>query len=1200
MTLLQCVRVERTTTTARRLRRRSGALAGSARAIAATAPPPAAARQLGPSGPCTTYTTVDDFANGNLFNLEVFIDPATGEQCLRLKDGGDIKPWPFIGVAISGENPSGSGVQVRRGSIMRIAVEDMPLLGISEGDVLGEYFTAPDGRPNNPSRTTVDGYGNIWVGNRGESSPTPNMLSGSGSVTRIGLVLGGVRGDKVPGGPGGFTFVPNPLGDYLQGPFDYCTCEDRDGDGLIKTSRGYDHTTGQFNVDYTFTALPWTNAAGADTNGGVSTAEDECITAFVRTVGTQVRHVSVDGNNDVWVGSYTNRMFEKLDNATATQVPGSVFTGTGGIGGYGGLVDSCGVLWSAQYGGVLMRYDPAVGVPQPIVVLNYGVAFDPATCNIWTSYPFNRFANRITPSLAITQFDLGPSYLPSLPNQGLNRGIIVLNGEVWVANSSSNTLSRMTTSGTVLAPTGVPVSFTGSPPVPASTPHGVAVDSNNKVWAVNRVTHNATRIDPSIGVGAADLAVDLGPNAFPYNYSDMTGFGLLQSAPQGSWTFIHDGGKPGCKWSTLNWNAILTGGSSVMVQVRASDSPLPSGPWTPVQANVPLTGVMGQYLQVQVTLKRGTQQIPGTDCCRPFGEAILCDLTICKEAECTVDIESIVCALDKSDNVSVTFKVSNFSGVDATRVLITALPPGSPAVPIPNMINVNIPDQGSATLKVDFAGLGLMSGQPFCFVVTLLDETLQACCSITKCFTPDCDCLQVRSDTVHVLCSPDGVPGSYLVSFQFDNLTNDMIHHAYFYPPAGVTITPNYVPIVPPLAPNGTSNPITLTITGATPGQTLCFSLGIHDIELMECCARDVCIEIPFCDDEPRFGACCYLQPGMQQPTCIITNLAECDAIGGTYLGDNTTCTPNPCIPEPGDFTTKLTSVVNCCWPSTQTTTTTLTICNNSTIPRNYGWSISSVGGPGCDIIIPQSFMSPSSGSVNIPAGGCVSIPITINCEATAGADFSTSCLEAVVTDLGTGQMMTATGIVRSIFAQPGTPLPSWCFGRPVPFEPVPILFGSSVNEVFTVTNLSSEPNGLFYSLRGGGTLRINGNDPGSEFVGYAIVGPGETREIAFNASFAEHHPLQVFDVVLYAAADPEGMGERVPVASLGFVSVLKNVCLGDVNGDGVIDFADLGEVLTNFGYVGPPEIPADINCDGVVDFDDLSIVLGGFGTACD
>ena len=39
----------------------------------------------------------------------------------------------------------------------------------------------------------------------------------------------------------------------------------------------------------------------------------------------------------------------------------------------------------------------------------------------------------------------------------------------------------------------------------------------------------------------------------------------------------------------------------------------------------------GRYLQVQVTLNREIID------CEPAGEALLCDLMICKDAECTVN-----------------------------------------------------------------------------------------------------------------------------------------------------------------------------------------------------------------------------------------------------------------------------------------------------------------------------------------------------------------------------------------------------------------------------------------------------------------------------------------------------------------------------------------------------------------------------------
>ncbi|MCB9838410.1 MAG: hypothetical protein H6813_03645 [Phycisphaeraceae bacterium] len=50
-----------------------------------------------------------------------------------------------------------------------------------------------------------------------------------------------------------------------------------------------------------------------------------------------------------------------------------------------------------------------------------------------------------------------------------------------------------------------------------------------------------------------------------------------------------------------------------------------------------------------------------------------------------------------------------------------------------------------------------------------------------------------------------------------------------------------------------------------------------------------------------------------------------------------------------------------------------------------------------------------------------------------------------------------------------------------------------------------------------------------------------------------------------------------------------------DLNGDGVVDTADLGVLLGQFGGAGS----ADLNDDGVVDTADLGILLGAFGSNC-
>jgi hypothetical protein len=56
--------------------------------------------------------------------------------------------------------------------------------------------------------------------------------------------------------------------------------------------------------------------------------------------------------------------------------------------------------------------------------------------------------------------------------------------------------------------------------------------------------------------------------------------------------------------------------------------------------------------------------------------------------------------------------------------------------------------------------------------------------------------------------------------------------------------------------------------------------------------------------------------------------------------------------------------------------------------------------------------------------------------------------------------------------------------------------------------------------------------------------------------------------------------------------------CLGDANGDGIVNFTDLSAVLTEFGRTGEG-LSCDFDNDGDVDFDDLNGVLSNFGNTC-
>ena len=277
------------------------------------------------------YTTDADFDQGTL--ISVNHDPALNDQ---LQLNSPTEPFLFINVAASG-----------RGTMVRTNTET--------GEIVGEYRTAPEGRGLNPSRTTVDLFGNVWTANRDEV----DLIDGvpHGSAVKIGLIVGGTRVDE--SGTHNRTEVLAP-------PFGYNTCVDRNGDDLIRTSKGLGDI------------LDWPDLSDGmgGTDGLVQDAVDECILIYQRLYDAeQARHVSVDADNNVWVGGYPFelRMFYKLDGATGA-ILNSFDARDIGCGGYGGLVDGNGILWSV--GGALLRYDPVARTGFCIQQYGYGLGID--------------------------------------------------------------------------------------------------------------------------------------------------------------------------------------------------------------------------------------------------------------------------------------------------------------------------------------------------------------------------------------------------------------------------------------------------------------------------------------------------------------------------------------------------------------------------------------------------------------------------------------------------------------------------------------------------------------------------------------------------------------------------------------------------------------------------------------------------------
>jgi streptogramin lyase len=496
------------------------------------------------------YTLDGDFDRG--FLQDVNHDAPNGNQ-LQLDRATAF--FPFVNMAASA-----------RGTMVRIDV--------NTGQIVGEWGSAPDGRSRNPSRTTVDRVGNTWLSNRDEST------GGLGSVTRIGVILGGTRSNA--------DGTPNATGDFLKPPFAYNTCADRNSDGLIATSRGLGDIR------------PWLNPGGVDNNGGVTSAQDECLINYVRVPGINTRTVAVDASNDLWTGG-ANTRHQRVDGATGALEGPVVDLGCGG---YGGLIDKAGNLWSARYGTNLLRYVPGsnTGACLDTSHGDYGLGMDPNTGDIW---------HTTLDQGVVKKLDAAGNVAGSFPHGGPNaQGVAVdRDGNVWVAHSlfGATTVGHLRTDGT----------YVGNVPLPGGNgPTGVAVDSNGKVWVANLNTNNAMRIDPDGGpigggglpVGAVDLTVDLGDGAGPYNYSDMTGSVLGEvTAPVGTWSVVQDGGVAGTPWGKVTWNTEAQGsvpaGTSITVEARTADTEaaLASAAFTAVGNGAPFVGA-GRYIEVRATL----------------------------------------------------------------------------------------------------------------------------------------------------------------------------------------------------------------------------------------------------------------------------------------------------------------------------------------------------------------------------------------------------------------------------------------------------------------------------------------------------------------------------------------------------------------------------------------------------------------------
>ncbi len=536
------------------------------------------------------YETRNDFESGIIISLN------NDDDKLSLTE--DAEPLPFIWVPQSGMGPF----------VARIDT--------ATGDVVGTYKVQPGDVDNGISKVRVDKLGNCWVSSDfGDSVCNGTM---QGTLTRIGVVIGGTRVNA--------DGSPNPNGEYLAPPYDYTTVFDRDGDGLIRTSvQGF--------------PLEWLNEGGADTCGGVSTAEDEAILNFTRVVANEPTLLAVDRKNDVWVGGnnldpafrgFASAVHERISGILGTAIPGEdpVISDCGGD---AGVVRPNGTLWSVgnagSFGGLLsIETDSGEFQCRDEIDSARASAVDPTNGHIWFS---RRFPN------ALVELDVNGDFVQQIPLDSSPEGIAVdSKGGVWVAMREFGAGGIKQVERLVPDPTR-PGEYLRYMPLELPSPQMVSIDEDGLVWIgdsggafmggfsdpsmyVVQPNENPPTLRGGTPAGEIINVIELGSKGLLGGLGDGTGFGVLSgTAPEGRWTVVFDSEQKGTPWGTACWESLEPRGTRIDVFVRAAEEQalLASEEFFQVQNAVSFNDIKGRFIEIQVVFARefGAGETPVLD-----------------------------------------------------------------------------------------------------------------------------------------------------------------------------------------------------------------------------------------------------------------------------------------------------------------------------------------------------------------------------------------------------------------------------------------------------------------------------------------------------------------------------------------------------------------------------------------------------------
>jgi hypothetical protein len=520
-----------------------------------------------------TFTTEADFAKGSSNSALVL----PGQNAVTLTGTSILEPYLYVAnynYATVSRVDTRDGREVARYPACLNNVGNTGLCpAVPTADLYPHRRCNWSSQGHCPSRTAVDLDGDVWVANRAFGRQ-PSVTQIAGSLSR---------------------------------------CKDRNGNGIIESSRDL-NANGRIDLSEG-DSMPLSGTPGVNEWLGQA---DECVlfTVPVGASGHNARGLAVGPDNRVWVGTHDGKQVHVLDNDTGavlvSHTPNEAI--------YGLASDALGYLYMGEIsGGTLTQMVMGTGAVSRKIQFGgeaYGIAAEATSQVVWFGdwstqgavirANFAQESWKRFPNLAWLPQSAGGT--SSASSGARTRGVTFdKTGRVWVANSSHRQVGVFDPQLEAWV---------------ANYPHdqapiGVGMDNEGFVWAVGSGNPGrATRYDPL--TGATLTSQPLGDS--PYSYSDMTGSILTQFITKvGTWTVVVDGTLPGRKWEEVSWNqdpetcppqACEPPGTDIRVQVRASDDPALPASFTTIESGQPIDGVVGRYVEVEVSLRAPTGTEP--------------------------------------------------------------------------------------------------------------------------------------------------------------------------------------------------------------------------------------------------------------------------------------------------------------------------------------------------------------------------------------------------------------------------------------------------------------------------------------------------------------------------------------------------------------------------------------------------------------